>query len=170
MALKAPVKNNRFEVIEKVFQHELDRPRNIGLSAFTFKLFFLIFLTALAAGFLAGFIRDNLMDIYSQKTSQNQVTNFADNNDKSQVLNLNFLVQEQDNAYSDVLTKVRAQVVGFYKAKPAGGILDSLYLEKDFLGSGVVVTSDGWLLTHQSVLNKAENAVVVTSDKKKYQL
>ena len=170
MALKSQIKNERSEAIEKVFQHELERPNIVGLSAFTFKLFFLVFLTALLGGFLAGFIRDNLLDIYGN--SQNQVNNITTDNDKkSEVLDLNFLVKEQDNAYSDVLTKVRAQVVGFYKARPtAGSILDSLYLEKDFLGSGVVATSDGWLLTHQSVLSKTDGVIAVTSDKKVYQL
>lgn len=173
MVQKSSVKNDRADALQKVFQDEIERPKSIGLSALTFKLFILILLTSLAGGLLAGFISDNLSAIYGNNIIFNQNQNAEPDsniNQKSQILDLNFLVQEQDNAYSDVLSKVRAQVIGFYKAKPTGGILDSLYLEKDFLGSGVVATSDGWLLTHQAVLGKTEGVVAVTSDKTIYQI
>jgi len=84
----------------------------------------------------------------------------------SEVMDLGSFVSQQDQTYNKSLSQLRSQIVGFYKKRAvAENILDSLYLEKDFLGSGVVVTSDGWILTHKQVVD-SQDFVVITADKK----
>ncbi len=42
---------------------------------------------------------------------------------------------------------------GIYRKKPAAApLLESLYLDKDKLGSGFVLTTDGWIVTNKSAL------------------
>jgi len=89
-------------------------------------------------------------------------------NPEQEVIDLNFLLNEEDNSFTKVLTELKSQVVGIYKKRVNDDILESIYLEKDFLGSGMILTSDGWILTHASVINKADY-VIITADKKVYE-
>jgi len=79
---------------------------------------------------------------------------------------LNFLLQENNSQEIKFLAELRQPLVGFYKKRTGSGVLDSLYLEKDFLGSGVAITSDGWILTHQAVVKDLSGIVAITADKK----
>ncbi|PIR67033.1 MAG: hypothetical protein COU51_00740 [Parcubacteria group bacterium CG10_big_fil_rev_8_21_14_0_10_36_14] len=53
----------------------------------------------------------------------------------------------------EFLDKALPSVVGIYKKKSATALLDRLYLEKDRLGFGFILTSDGWMVTNQSAVD-----------------
>ncbi len=50
-------------------------------------------------------------------------------------------------------------------------ILDQVYLPSEALGKGVILTSDGWILTTNEVINDLKNEyLIVTFDKKSYKV
>ena len=156
-----PNKNpDKEEVIREIYQQEFSVPSFSKTRAGGSKVFIFYLLMSVIAGFLSGFIQDFWFDDYTRTLVEPKeaVT-------EEQVLDLNFLLNEEDQAYQDVLSQLKSQVVGFYKHRAGEDILDSLYLENDFLGSGMIITSDGWLLTHRSVI-ETEDYVVITADKK----
>ena len=148
------------EVIKEIYQQEFTVPSAAKTSATSSRIFIFYLIMSVIAGFLAGFIQDfwfdNLIDKLVEPPAPVQ---------EEKVLDLNFLLNDEDKAYLDVLSRLKSQVVGFYEKRTSEDILDSLYLEKDFLGSGAVITSDGWILTHQSVIGD-KAYVIITSDKK----
>lgn len=150
---------NKEETIKEIYQ-QMEPLRSFIKPAGSLKVILLCLIISLLAGFVAGltgntFFGTNLAIEPSAKPQQ-----------KAEVLDLDSFLSQQDQIYSKTLSQLRSQIVGFYKKRPAvENILDSLYLEKDFLGSGVVVTSDGWLLTHKQVVD-SQDFVVITADKK----
>ena len=132
-------------------------------------IFIFCLIISLISGFLAGFLQNTwYQDYYSQQIVNQQPTTAVNKNQTKQVLDLNFLLKQDNNNYTQVLSQLRNQLVGFYKKHTGTDALSSLYLEKDFLGTGFVVTSDGWVLTQQDIV-KDNNFVIVTSDRKVYQ-
>ncbi len=73
------------------------------------------------------------------------------------------ILNEQDNTFKDVLIHVSATTVKFYNYKTPGSKLSNVYLDKDVIGSGFVLTSDGWLVTDKEVIvnPKAEYSVQI---------
>ena len=161
---KTPVETSapteKKEVIKEIYQQEILQPR-LKTPLISSKVFIFYLLMSVMAGFLAGFIQDFWFDDYQA----NFINPTEESKSLKEPLDLNFLLQQQDSTYTRALSQLKSQVVGFYKKKASEEILDSLYLEKDFLGSGIVVTSDGWVLTHQSVI-KDNDYVIITANKK----
>ena len=160
---KVPVnkKSTTREIIKEIYQQEFSTPPKIKTSAVGSKVFIFYLIMSVIAGFLAGFIQDFWFDDYAERL----VEPSKNGSQAEEVLDLNFLLNKEDKAYNQVLGQLKSQVVGFYKKRVSEDILGSLYLEKDFLGSGLIITSDGWLLTHQSVIQNSDY-VIITSDKK----
>jgi S1-C subfamily serine protease len=158
-------RDQRARTIQEIYRPEMEKPfiqkRGFGLGKML-----LILIMALAAGFAAGVVQDNVFDnVYLAGGGQLQPSANVGEQEPG-ILDLNFLIQNQNNAsYDKVFSEIKMQIAGFYSRRSSGGILDSILLEKDFLGSGVIVTSDGWILTHKSVID-GEDYVIVTSDKK----
>ncbi|MDP2586686.1 MAG: S1C family serine protease [Candidatus Komeilibacteria bacterium] len=153
-------------LLEDIYQqHQMQRPSN-AVATLSFKSFLLILLISVLGGFSAAIIQDSWFSVdYPSLGSDGRPS--ADND---KVLDLEFLLKEDSGGNSEVFAEIRKQIVGFYAVKKdaGAGILESLYLEKDFLGSGLVVTSDGWLLAPKSIAG-GNNYAVVLSDKKVYQ-
>lgn len=63
-----------------------------------------------------------------------------------------FLGIEQDFQVEQALSQSSLTVVGLYRKKTGDNALSQLYTPSELLGSGVILTSDGWLITSQSVL------------------
>lgn len=146
------------ETIKEIYQQEIQAPPKLK-SFGEFKILILCLIISLLSGFVAALVKDSLVsqELYMETP--------VVNSNKSQVLDLEFLLSKEDQAYNKVLSELKSQIVGFYKKRVGEDILSSIYLEKDFLGSGVIVTSDGWLLTHYQVIGE-KDYVVITSDKK----
>lgn len=130
------------------------------------KFFYTSLIVSLFAGFAAGLAQNLWFEAYWQPYVISTVNPVYSPEKNKEVLDLNFLLSEEEQQFEQSLGQLRSQIVGFYKERQ-GEFLESIYLEKDFLGSGMVITSDGWLLTHQSLVANQE-FVVLTSDKKVY--
>lgn len=157
--------SNRKPNLEDIYQQQqIQRPGSAS-STLNFQSFLLILAISLLGGFSSGLIQDNWFSAdYPNVSPDGQSAK-----DGKKVLDLEFLLKDDNSGNSAVFAEIRKQIVGFYKVKAeAAGILDALYLEKDFLGSGLVITSDGWLLAPKSVIATGNYAVVL-ADKKVYQ-
>ena len=151
--------------IQEIYRPEMEKPF-ASKARFGLGKTLLILLLAGSAGFVAGVVQDNVFeDVYLSGGGQlNLPVNGLE--PEPDILDLNFLIQNQDNeAYDKVFSEIKMQVAGFYSRRSGSGILDSILLEKDFLGSGLIVTSDGWILTHQSVID-GQDYIIVTPDKR----
>ncbi|KKR21374.1 MAG: Trypsin [Parcubacteria group bacterium GW2011_GWE2_39_37] len=88
------------------------------------------------------------------------------------------VVVEQNDKTAETANAVSGSLVGIYKKKTPGTIknfdLSNYYTSKEVLGQGLIITSDGWIITNSSfILEKPDsykNYVVVTKDKKNYQI
>ncbi|MBN1778949.1 MAG: PDZ domain-containing protein [Candidatus Buchananbacteria bacterium] len=143
----------------KLFKNQKDR-----------KLLQSIFLAS-AFGFFAGLAGQALGTVYFDPWRQhflNYQTQVIQqqNNQTSDIQELKKVKKvigtEQDFAVDQAIRKVDASVVGFYPIKKASqNILQSIYYPADLLGSGFILTSDGWLATDQSVVNENKKGLVV---------
>lgn len=63
-------------------------------------------------------------------------------------------------------------LVTFYRTKPSSqSIIDNIYLESDKLGYGFIITSDGWVITDDSVLDRDfARVVVVVNDGRSFSI
>ncbi|MCX6785472.1 MAG: PDZ domain-containing protein [Candidatus Komeilibacteria bacterium] len=158
--------------ITEIYDQQIQQPYH-GRAVVSFKLLLLLLFTSVLGGILGGLIHAGWFSgQVNQNVNQPGNLNLNLNSDttvkKTEILDLNSLLKDNTNndAYAKVLHELKSQVVGFYSKKAAvPGIFDSLYLEKDFLGSGVIVTSDGWILAPRSVV-KDQNYIIVTADKR----
>jgi len=145
--------------IEEIYKQDFQAPLKISKSSGSLKTAILVIFFSVIGGFLGGVASNGYVS--QDLTAITQINT----NNTPEVIDLEFLLSKEDQEYSKVLSQLRSQVVGFYKKRTSEEILGSLYLEKDFLGSGVIVTSDGWLLTHKQVVGN-EDYVIITADKK----
>lgn len=76
---------------------------------------------------------------------------------------------ELSDDFIKLLTGSSATVFATRVTKDGAGLIDQSYLNNDALGQALVLSSDGWLVTTQLVVDKASgNYVVVPADGKAY--
>jgi len=64
----------------------------------------------------------------------------------------------------EFLDKSLPAIAGIYKKKiESGALIDNVYIDKDRLGYGFVLTSDGWIVSNASVLNGYSTAKISIS-------
>ncbi|MFW0837731.1 MAG: PDZ domain-containing protein [Candidatus Komeilibacteria bacterium] len=67
------------------------------------------------------------------------------------------------------LDNLATQTVGIYLAPAGGSPLQEIYKESNLVGQALVITSDGWLLTNDSVLtNDPDKYLIITSSRAGY--
>lgn len=136
------------------------RPRNRFISE--------VVTLAVVFGFAAGLVGQLIATVYfdpwrsyiEQDTLATSVTTAVPELRK----NKKVLRIEQDFEINDVVTKNAPTVVSlFLKKNITGTVLDPT----DAIGSGVIVTSDGWIISHHSAVSAptARQAVVVYANK-----
>lgn len=152
--------NEKKEVLEEIYKQPFAKPLEIkGLASGKILIGALILSTL--AGFLAGLIEDAWLNDYFNNNS-NQPNANANNS----VPDLDsFIKKEEDQDYQQVLNQLQKQLLGIYRKKSDKDVFSSLYLEKDFLGNALAVTSDGWLITQESLVK--DSAYVIIDSKKK---
>lgn len=125
-------------------------------------------------GFGAGLVGQIFADAYLdpwQEIYVNQSLN-ANQNPVPPVPELKrvkrFLGIQQDFEVNSAVLKTASALAGIYPKKPAGGnLLNQIYLAKDLLNSGFVLTSDGWLVSYGKNLAavKIDQLAVVVKNK-----
>ena len=156
---KEDKKNKNADALKEIYQQDIQAPVQIERHT-DLKFILLYLIISLLGVFVGALVKESLIGDQTPGPAAN-----LNQSNNAQVLDLEFLLSKEDQQYNAVLTQLKSQVVGFYKKKTGSDILDAIYLEKDFLGSGIIVTSDGWLLTHKQVV-AGEDYVIVTADKK----
>jgi len=66
-----------------------------------------------------------------------------------------------ESAVATAGDKVVPALAAFYKSKAGGGIESDVYYEEDRLGSGVVFTSDGWIITAGKIFEGLAKEAIV---------
>jgi len=89
-------------------------------------------------------------------------------NDQSQkIIDFTKKLSLNDPNYQ-IISNLTNQAVGIYKLKSGNQWWRQLYSASDFLGTGAIITSDGWIMTSDKVipdLNNSEYAVVLPNGK-----
>src|SRR3989344_8493835 len=104
-------KVSKRQTLEEIYGSEIERPRVLARSAVGFKALLLLTVVALIGGFLAGLVQDNLFESYYQGWG---AVNLEPKAEGPKLLDLNFLLKDQDNQYDQVLSEIRSHLVGFY--------------------------------------------------------
>lgn len=83
------------------------------------------------------------------------------NSNDREVVYINKQKNSEEILLTDALNKIKPSVVSFFNKKA-----DNNYQEADFLGSGLILTSDGWLVAAIPNIDLQTDLVAVTTDKK----
>ncbi|OGY46063.1 MAG: hypothetical protein A2744_04075 [Candidatus Buchananbacteria bacterium RIFCSPHIGHO2_01_FULL_44_11] len=131
---------------------------------------------AVIFGFFAGVVGQIFADVYINPWPESLIQSPGDNQDNP--LNLpelrrvkRFLGIEQDFEVEKSIAQALPAMVGVYLKKAPGDNdpLSQIYLPKDLLGNGFILTSDGWILTHQFVVQDlAQDKFVVVYKNEKF--
>lgn len=102
-------------------------------------------LFSIIAGGLAGYLASNywLVNQNPEPTGINLNTN--------QIVDFTKKITVS-NPTTEVINKLAKQIVGIYSVKKGEDWWQKLYLDNEFLGTGLVITSDGWLMTTSDVI------------------
>lgn len=102
-------------------------------------------LFSIIAGGLAGYLASNywLVNQNPESTEINLNTN--------QIVDFTKKITVS-NPTTEVINKLAKQIVGIYSVKKGEDWWQKLYLDNEFLGTGLVITSDGWLMTTSDVI------------------
>jgi len=121
-------------------------------------------------GLAAGIVGQILADVYINPWRQDYVSQQFEVNQG--ISNLTpelqkvkkFLGIQQDFEVSNSVLKAAPSLVGIYqKKKPSSEILNQIYLTQDLLGNGFILTSDGWLVSHGSVISSLDSKQLVVA-------
>ena len=128
------------------------------------KLISEIVIIAVIFGFGAGIVGQIVADVYINPWETDFLGSNLNTNQNisiSQIPELKrikrFLGIEQDFEVNKSVQKVMPATVGIYLKKLASNsTLNQIYLASELRGSAFVLTSDGWLVTHSSVIGKSK--------------
>ncbi|EKE05187.1 MAG: hypothetical protein ACD_19C00406G0001, partial [uncultured bacterium] len=131
--------------------------------------FIALVLIVLVLGFLSGLVGELWLNSFLMPNSYINFKSYSDLSHKLDELigtqNKTKNLQEQDLLVSEAINKVRPAVVGIYKDKKFTAEANSTLLPSDYLGQGMIVTNDGWIVSHVSALkNDKSSVLIVTSD------
>lgn len=128
---------------------------------------------ALVVGFAAGMVGQIVADVYINPYDQN-LGLFDSNNQNIQPIVpelkkvKKFIGIQQDFEVNNSITKVYPSIVGIYNKKASSNdLLKKAYLPSDFLTTGSILTSDGWILSQGQIFNnlKKEQFTVIYNGK-----
>ncbi len=80
------------------------------------------------------------------------------------------ILAEKDISISQTIESVRPALVKFYLDKSRIGAWSDIMLDNEFIGSGIVLTADGWILTDKKVVTENRAELVVSFEKDIYQV
>jgi len=132
------------------------------------------FLVCLVVGIFGGILGELFVNNYFSSQGL-QLTSFwqpaadSTSDEKQQVIILRSSEanKAESTALSSLVEAAGASVVGIFPEKKVGeSIWDSIYLPSEQLGNGLILTSDGWIVTSEQVITTtSSDLVVVFSDK-----
>ena len=132
------------------------------------KKFYILVTVVVVLGFLGGVVGELWINSFLMPDPYLTFRSYSDLSYKidelvqgqQQVKNLD----EHDVAVQDMLEKVKPVNVKLYKYKTFSPSLFNTLLPSELIAQGVIITSDGWLMTTSSAINKYSKFWVVTDD------
>jgi len=152
------VSEEKTNELPKIYQDDgfgkLEKPKS-GLSVVTLAVILAIFASLTAVFAYEGFFRETIV---MDKTGQNIIV------DKQE--NITVTTEERIKELGESASK---SVVSFYQ-KPTGAG-SNFYEDSETLGSGVILTNDGWLMTSKGLMNKigTDEYIILVSNAKIYE-
>ncbi len=139
---------------------------------FNFTLFIIV---AVVLGFIAGISGEFFTRYYLSNFAFFRDLYFTESTDTGSreivISQPKKVVVEQDLRIEQVKNEMQPTVVGIYKKKPiSDSALNKIFLPSDYLGQAVILTSDGWLISSSNSLSATGNNLVVTYNKKVYEI
>ena len=124
---------------------------------------------AVVFGFVSGLVGGMISDVYFEDWQDNYLNANLNNMNGFQEFSelkpvKKIIGLSQDFAVADAVQKIKPAIFGLYLKKPSSGnLINQVYLNKDFLGNGFILTSDGWLVTATKVISayKLDQVVVI---------
>lgn len=133
------------------------------------------FIVCLLLGVIGGILGELFVNNYFSSqgltlTSLWQPNSNINSDEKQQVIILrtNEINKAETTAIGNLVEAAGASVVGIFPKKTDGEtIWDNIYLPQQQLGNGLILTSDGWIVTSEQVIGKsiATDLVIVMSDR-----
>jgi serine protease Do len=128
-----------------------------------------LLVVVLVIGFLSGVVGELWLNSFLMPDSYFNFKNYSDLSQK-----IDDLVSTQDSRkglserdldYSETIQKIKPTVVSIYKDKKFTPLVGSSLIPTDYLGQGLIITNDGWLVTYENVVKNEKIAYsVVTND------
>lgn len=124
----------------------------------------------LVIGFLSGIVGELWLNSFLMPDSYINFKSYSDLSRKLDDLigtqNKTKNLKEQDLLISEAINKVRPAIVSIYRDKKFTTQASSTLLPSDYLGQGIIITTDGWIVTHISALKNDKSPVlIVTNDR-----
>ncbi|MCX6742929.1 MAG: S1C family serine protease, partial [Candidatus Parcubacteria bacterium] len=127
----------------------------------------LAFIAGISGEFFARFYLSNLSifsDFYFTNTDNLNQGNIVIREPRK-------VVVEQDLQLFQVKNDVQNSILGIYKKKKTGKtLLDKIFMPDDYLEEAVVLTSDGWLITHRNLQIRPNESLVSGYNQKNYEI
>lgn len=133
---------------------------------------------AVAFGLLSGVVANFVFNAYFQDIYESvflREIDFSSGNYRGSSLIIREakkVVVEQNDKIADIINSSQGSLVGIYKKNiksDKGFNPDNYYKMGDEAGQGLVITSDGWIVSNLKIEN-TNDFIVITSDKKIYKI
>lgn len=162
--------NGRVRDVEDFYNHqEFQKPPITQSRTAVLSLVLAVFF-----GFASGLL--SLLLFLSGTLSNSKLFSFLDINSLLPAANVIIKHQEETTVLEDeriaaVAEEVFPSVIGFFNYKaPSSDPQKSSYGRADFLGSGLILTNDGWLVTTNEVIKTEGKYVAVTQNHEVYEV
>ncbi len=132
------------------------------------------FVVALIIGFIGGVLGELYVNNYFSSQGLELTSIWGNSSEagveKQVIILKSSEVNKTENELSTLIEAAGASVVGIFSAKDTADVdvmWDNLYLPEDQLGNGMILTSDGWIVTTKRVISDVKQKFsVVLADKK----
>ena len=132
------------------------------------KSFLALLVITIVVGFLAGVVGELWLNGFLMPDPYLNFKNYSDLNQKIDELlsnqNTKKDLSAQDLTTSETIGKVRPMIVSLYGNKNFSPLVHTSLLDSDYLGNGIVITNDGWIMTHKSVVPSAKAKYLVSTE------
>lgn len=131
--------------------------------------FIVLVVIVLVIGFLSGIVGELWLNSFLMPNSYINFKSYSDLSHKLDELigtqNKTKNLAEQDLIASEAINGVRPAIVSIYRDKKFTVQANSSLLPSDYLGQGIIVTNDGWIVSHLAALkNDKSSFLIVTND------
>lgn len=135
--------------------------------------FISILIIVVVVGFLSGVVGELWLNGFLLPDSYLNFKSYSDLSQKIDELvstqNTKKSLHERDLSNLEIIKRVEPIVVSVYADKKFSPLVNTSLLPSDYLGRGLIVTNDGWIITNDQVVNSEKGSyVIVTNDQKVY--